>query len=205
MAKNSAPPNEILIRKHTVTLEGLTPILFDRYPGNNKTVLKWQDRLYLPPGSDVVSLPTINVSSFFTAQNSMSAPKRLRLSKVYKNVCNACMSFLLIKGLNPQYPDYIPFTRGGSEIRVGTFNSDRDERSGIYRVNHVARLPKGIPNPKERPALDTPWELTFGIELIDNNEVDEVEIHNLLVHGGLAIGFGTFRGVYGKFKVTSFV
>ena len=33
-------------------------------------------------------------------------------------------------------------------------------------------------------------------------EIKEQEIKNLLTEGGMAIGLGTFRGVFGKFEVT---
>ena len=65
----------------------------------------------------------------------------------------------------------------------------------------MARLDKGIPNPKERPVLPLPWALEFDLTIFPNKEIKEQEIKNLLTEGGQAIGLGTFRGVYGKFAV----
>lgn len=65
----------------------------------------------------------------------------------------------------------------------------------------MARLDKGIPNPKERPVLPLPWSLEFELAILPNQEIKETEIYNLFVEGGLAIGLGTYRGVYGKFFV----
>jgi hypothetical protein len=71
----------------------------------------------------------------------------------------------------------------------------------LYLHRSVARLDKGIPNPKERPTLPTPWEIEFTLQILPNQEIKEQEIKNLFEEGGLAIGLGTFRGVYGKFAV----
>lgn len=184
-----------------VTLEGLNDIMFDRYAGDNKTQLAWHQKLYLAPGSDIVSLPTSNIASFLSAHNTNSAPKRLRDKRQYKDICNACLSFVMIQ--SPTGGQYIPFLRDGEPIRVGTFGDERDDLSGIYLDRRVARLDKGIPNPKERPVLPTPWALEFRLNILPNSEIKEQEIHNLFVEGGVAIGLGTFRGVFGKFNVAN--
>jgi hypothetical protein len=69
----------------------------------------------------------------------------------------------------------------------------------------IAKIMKGklaIPNPKERPMLDAPWELKFKLTLLETPELNEVLLKKLFEYGGIAIGLGTFRGVFGKFKVT---
>ena len=99
--------------------------------------------------------------------------------------------------------NYIPFLRDGRPIEVGQFSEDKDELSGIYLHRAVARLDKGIPNPKERPVLPAPWELEFKLCIFPNKEIKEEEVRNLITEGGIAIGLGTFRGVYGKFSVDS--
>lgn len=179
-----------------VTLTGMQPIMFDRYAGDNQTKLDWHQKLYLTPGTNRVALPATNISSFLSAHNTNSAPKRLRDKRVYKSIANACLSFTTIR------EPYIEFTRDGQPIEVGTFGQDRDEQSGIYLHRSVARLDKGIPNPKERPVLPLPWELSFTLDIFPNKEIKEQEIQNLFVDGGIAIGLGTFRGVFGKFAVT---
>lgn len=49
--------------------------------------------------------------------------------------------------------------------------------------------------------LPLPWELTFELTIFPNKEIKEQEIRNLFEEGGIAIGLGTFRGVFGKFQV----
>ena len=181
-----------------VCLTGMNDIMFDRYPGDNNTKLRWEQKIYLVPGTNILALPSMNVLSFLSAHNTNSAPKRLRDKRAYKDICNACLSFVSING---KYPGYIPFTRNGAEIEVGKFGPENEPQSGIYLDTRVARLDKGVPNPKHRPVLPTPWQLEFMLKIFPNSEISEQEIRNLMDEGGLAIGLGTYRGVFGKFRV----
>jgi len=189
-----------IVRK--VVLTGITPIMFDRYAGDNKTRLEWHQKIYLQDGTSNLCLPTLNLVSFFTAHNTNSAPKRLRPAKEYKNICNAILSFVSFTSPDKN-PETIPFLRAGKPLKVGTFNDSFDPTSGLYLHRAVARLEKGIPNPKERPVLPLPWSLEFNMTIFPNKEIKEQEIKNLLTEGGMAIGLGTFRGVFGKFDVTT--
>lgn len=177
-------------------------MMFDRYAGDNQTKLEWHQKIYLRPGTQNLCLPTLNLVSFFTAHNTNSAPKRLRDKRVYKSICNAILSFVNITATDGN-AENILIHRDGKPIEVGTFTDRVDETSGIYLHRTVARLDKGIPNPKERPVLPCPWELEFDLTIYPNKEIKEQEIKNLLKEGGMAIGLGTFRGVFGKFEVTS--
>ncbi|UXZ59909.1 hypothetical protein NUJ28_10190 [Burkholderia multivorans] len=185
-----------------VVLKGLRELMFDRYAGDNKTKLEWHQKIYLIPGSDILCLPATNIVSFLTAHNTNSAPKRLRDKRAYKDIANACLSFTSISG-PPANPGYLPIMRDGETIKVGAFGEDFDPLSRIYLHRSVARLDKGIPNPKERPVLPLPWSLEFTLDIYPNKEIKEQEIRNLIEEGGLAIGLGTFRGVFGKFVIES--
>lgn len=184
------------IIKRKVILCGITDIMFDRYAGNNTTKLEpWQKLYFLPGNSKAIGLPALNIMSFLSAHNTNSAPKRLRDKRKFKDIANACLSFISIT------PDFIPFLRNGEPIQFGKFDGDVDPQTGIYIHRSVARLDKGIPNPKERPTLPIPWELEFTLQLIPNREIQEQEILNLFEEGGRALGLGTFRGVFGKFII----
>lgn len=184
----------------SVTLTGTRPIMFDRYAGDNQTKLDWSQKIYLNGKS--LTFPIINILSLLTAHNTNSAPKRLRDKRKYKDICNACLSFVNIINKDNETLQYIPFLKNGKEIMVGKFADDVEPESGLYLHRAVARLDKGIPNPKERPVLPLPWELGFNIEISPNKEIKEQEIMNLISEAGLAIGLGTFRGVFGKFSIT---
>jgi hypothetical protein len=179
-----------------IVLKGTSPIMFDRYAGDNDTKLEpWQKLYYHPTNGKEIGIPALNISSFLSAHNTNSAPKRLRDKRKYKDICNACLSFVQIS------PDFIPLIRNDKPIVFGKFENDRDPLSGMTISRLVARLDKGIPNPKVRPVLSLPWEIRFKITILQNREITEQEILNLFDEGGRAIGLGTFRGVFGKFIV----
>jgi hypothetical protein len=172
-----------------VVLSGLTPILFDRYSGNNKEQLSVMDKIYLNEG--IMVLPSTNILSFLSAQNTESAPQRV-IGRGYKEVCKAAQSFVTIE------PLWIPFSRNGKPLKI--------ENADLKIHYAVAKIMKGklaVPNPKERPMLNLPWQLKFRITLLETPELNEVLLKKLFEKGGIAIGLGTFRGVFGKFKVES--
>lgn len=199
-AEASALDSKLESTIREVKLKGLTPIMFDRYAGDNSTWLEWTQKVYLIPGTNILSLPAANIISFLTAHNTNSAPKRLRDPRQFKKICNACLSFVMIESLEND-PQFIPFYREGKPIEIGAFHDNKDAKSGLYLDRRVARLDKGIPNPKERPVLPLPWSLSFRLTIFPNKEIRELEVQNLFTEGGIAIGLGTFRGVFGKFMV----
>lgn len=185
----------------TVCLRGLTPIMFDRYPGDNNTKLDWHQKVYLVPKTSTLCLPTMAIVSFLSSHNTNSAPKRLRDKRKFKDIANACLSFVMISPMDPKLGECIPLLRDDKEILLGVPGADRDDLSGVYLRHDVARLDKGIPNPKTRPVLPLPWALRFRLTILPNSEIKEQEIRNLFAEGGMAIGLGTFRGVFGKFEI----
>ena len=202
MTVSTSSDTRIRTTERTVCLKGITPIMFDRYPGDNSTKLDWWQKVYLRPGSNVVCLPTMNIVSFFSSHNTNSAPKRLRDKRKYKDIANACLSFVMIRPMDDSDGDMIPLLRNGKPIEMGNPEADHDPKSGMRLHRAVARLDKGIPNPKERPMLPCPWEIRFRLKIFPNKEIKEQEIRNLMDEGGMAIGLGTFRGVFGKFEIT---
>ncbi len=189
--------NRVDIITRTVVLEGIQDVMFDRYAGDNTTQLEPWQKLYFAPDGQTIVLPALNLLSFLSAHNTNSAPKRLLDKRKFKDVANACLSFVTIS------PTQIAFLREDKPILFGKFDKDQDPQSGVYIHRSVARLDKGIPNPKVRPVLPLPWALQFTLTLYPNKEVNEQQVMNLIEGGGLALGIGTFRGVYGKFRIQS--
>jgi hypothetical protein len=174
--------------KRRVVLRGLTPILFDRYSGNNKESLDVMEKVYKDKEGNLV-IPSMNILSFLSAVNTESAPKRV-IGRGYKEVCKAALSFVTIS------PFEIPIVRAGKKLNAN--------KAGLTVHCAVARVMKGslaVPNPKERPMLDLPWAIEFDLELYETPELNEVLLKKLFEQGGVAIGLGTFRGVFGKFCV----
>jgi hypothetical protein len=205
MARTSSTPSdtEVNLVAVRVRVRGIRPIIFDRYAGDNNTKLAWHEKIYLKPGTDILSLPALNIDSFYTGQNTPSATKRLRDKRKYKDICNSIQSFCTITAMDGG--EYIPFLRNDEPITVGEFDESsdppHDPQSGLYLRRDVARLKDGVPNPKERPVLPLPWSLEYRIQIIPNKAIKEAEIRSITKEGGLAIGFGTYRGRFGKFLV----
>jgi len=170
--------------------------MFDRYAGDNKTELPVEAKMYYQPDGRTLCLPSLNIMSFLCAVNTDSAAKLVG-GKMWKTTANALRSFVSVD------PEFITLTREGKPVVFHGFVNGEDVEGGIRVVQHVARLPKGIPNPKERPVVCLPWELEFTIRLFKNDDVDELLLQQVFRKGGLAIGLGTFRGNYGKFVVES--
>lgn len=197
MSRQIEDVTRLQVAKRAVVLRGLAPIMFSRYAGDNDTKLEWWQKLYLMDDGETVMLPALNIVSFLSAQNTSSAPKRLLDKRKYRAMCQACLSFVIIA------PDHIAFLRDGEPVKLGKIDSSKglDATSGIFLHRSVARLKDGIPNPQERPVLPLPWELAFTLTILPNKEITEQQIQNLFENGGMALGLGTFRGVFGKFTV----
>ena len=173
-----------------VVFSGLTSIMFDRYSGNNKEQLDPMDKCYVNEQGHLV-LPSTNLLSFLSAQNTESATQRV-VGRGYKEVCKAALSYVSIEPYN------IPFLRKGKPILKNEEN--------IKMHYAVAKIMKGklaIPNPKERPMLEPEWKLEFNLTLQETPELNEMLLKKIFEMGGNAVGLGTFRGVFGKFKVES--
>lgn len=173
--------------KKNVVLSGLTPIMFDRYSGNNKEQLDIMDKIYLE--KEILVLPSTNILSFLSAQNTESAPQRV-VGRGWKAVAKAAQSYVRISPLN------IPFMRGKEQV-----TKDNANLKIHYAVAKIMKSKLAVPNPKERPMLECPWQLKFNITLLETPDLNEVLLKKLFEQGGLAIGLGTFRGVFGKFQV----
>lgn len=177
--------------KREVVLEGVRPIMFDRYPGDNDIELRVEEKMYFAEDGKTLVLPAANLYSFLGAVNTRSAAKMFT-KKAYKNLAAALCGFVQID------PFDIPFTRSGKPIVFWKMGKD-----GFSTYTGAPRLKDGIPNPKVRPLLSCPWALAFSLTIFPNDFFDEKRLRDLFEKGGQAIGLGTYRGVFGKFQVTT--
>lgn len=175
-----------------VTLTGIRPIMFDRFPGSisKGQELKPIDKLNTAEDGETVIIPAMNIISFLSSQNSESAAKRV-IGRGWNAIAKAALSFVEVS------PEEIPIRKNGSIITT---------KSDSISIHHaIARVKKGvlsIPQVKERPTISNPWEISFNLTLYTNKDLSEKTLRNLFEEGGLCIGLGTFRGVFGKFEVT---
>lgn len=181
------------VTKHVI-LEGIRPIMFDKYGGDNKIVLPPEQKMYFADDGETIVVPCANIYSFLGATNTRSVARAM-CGKKWATVAAAATGFINID------PDPVPLKRAGKPIKFGTFRDGKDAKSMAYVKQDVARLPKGIPNPKVRPVLPLPWGLEFDITLFKNPDVDMLLIRQMFEFGGLALGLGTYRGVFGKFVI----
>lgn len=184
--------------ERTITLKGFAPLMFDRYAGDNKTVLPPEGKMYFLEDGKTLCMPALNIMSFLSAKNTTSVAKVIG-GKSWSKICDATLSYVSIQ------PLLIPIERDGQPIKFNGFKNGYDDIAKIYIHRSVARLAKGIPNPKERPTLELPWSITFKLTLFKNSEIDETYLQTAFVKGGISLGLGTFRGVFGKFMVESWV
>jgi len=178
---------DVVTRK--ITLSGLKDVMFDRYPGDNKTELMPEQKLYCAEDGKTLVLPTANLFSFLGAENTTSCAKKFG-AKGWRNIASGFLSFLSID------PDPIPFTKNGKPIQFDGFDKD------VYVREDVARLKGGIPNPKKRPVIKLPWELSFDLTIFRNEYFQEELLQGYIERGGLVIGLGSYRPVFGKFQIT---
>ena len=171
-------------QKINVTLKGIRPIMFDRFV-SMKAELSPMDKVYQKDGSLI--LPAKNIMSFLSGINTESAPQRI-IGKKWKTICKAALSFVNIE------PYEIFFERNGKRISFDDVDIVTDK--AIVKKGALA-----IPSEKSRPVLKMPWSLSFTIELFQNQDLNDAILKRLFEEGGIMVGLGSYRGVYGKFIV----
>ena len=184
--KEDVESMEVLNRR--IMLVGLRDIMFDRYAGDNETQLPPEQKMYYAEDGKSLVVPSLNLFSFLSAENTTSCSKKFG-KRGWKDYAHAFSSFLSIE------PVLIPLTRNGKQIIFKGFDD------GIYIRHDVARLKGGIPHPTTRPVIKTPWELSFELCMFENEYFSESLLKNWFEKGGLVIGLGSYRPVFGKFRV----
>jgi hypothetical protein len=172
-----------------VTLTGIRPIMFDRYSGSMKEQLSPLDKVYHSSTNPKnLILPSVNLQSFLSAQNTESAPQRV-IGRGWKVIAKAALTFVDI------YPLEIEIMRDGKNATIDDVVIDH--RKAIIKKGQLS-----IPSDKERPVLTTPWSISFELTLYKNPDLKENILRKLFEDGGIQIGLGTFRGAFGKFEIT---
>jgi hypothetical protein len=180
-----------------VTIKGVGKgIMFDRFMGMNNTDTNPEKKFYVDEASGLLHLPSDNIVSFLSSQNTESATKRV-MGKLWKTKSKAALSFVSINPDPAFHKDLIVFIQNKKTVTLKTV------KKAI--VENVARIMKGalcIPSPKIRPVLLPPWELNFVITYFENEDITVADLKRIFDMGGLAVGLGSYRGVYGKFEVS---
>lgn len=169
-----------------VRLVGLRPLMFDRYAGDNNTQLPAAEKMYLTPDM-VLTMPALNILSLLVAENTKSVCRQF-FGRNGKTIALGISSYTTIS------PFDIPICDDNGPIVFSGWNKQ------IEVKKHVARLAKGIPNPKERPTLALPWRLDFTIEYIENKYCTLENLRQAFDTGGI-LGLGTFRPMFGRYEL----
>lgn len=170
-------------------LSGLRPLMFDRYAGDNNTQLNPQEKMYLDEQRRLI-LPALNLYSMLAAENTKSVCRQF-FGKNGKTIALGIASYTMIEPFDILIQDAsgpIVFTGFSDKIKVH---------------KAVARLPKGIPNPKERPVLALPWRVEFDVTYQENRQCTLENLKQAFAMGGI-LGLGTFRPYFGRYELTRF-
>jgi hypothetical protein len=175
-----------------ITLTGTLPIMFDRYAGDNKTVLPVREKAALDDNDNIV-LPALNIISMLSAENTQSVAKLF--GKSAKAIARDIKA-----GFSVGMPE-IPLLVKGKPIKMPATLTE-DSRAPVYVRLDVARVKGGIPNPKQRPVVNKPWELKFDASFIEGSECKIATLRDAFDRSGRFIGLGTFRPQFGQFALT---
>lgn len=172
-----------------VQITGLRPMMFDRYAGDNSTQLPTAEKMYLDR-QQRLTMPAINILSLLAAENTKSVCRQF-FGKQGRTIALGISSYCNITPFDIFIED-----DKGPIVYIGW-----NGQISIHKA--VARLAKGVPNPKERPLLALPWYLNFVIEYQENKYCTLENLRQAMVMGG-TLGLGTFRPYFGRYEITNF-
>lgn len=185
--------DQLKIEDISVTLEGLSDIMFDPFHGQEKDTKPPEQKFYMAEGN-VISLPSENVFAFLFSETNPPGCAKSFEGKGSKEYIRMGQAHVVIE------PFLIPFCRDGGDIKFGGF----DDKS-CYVSEFAPRTKLGSlsikQNVKLRPVLMLPWTLKCTIRLVENPKVDKVRLFNWFARGGILIGLGTYRPRFGRFTV----
>lgn len=170
-----------------VVLQGIRPLMFDRYAGDNNTTLPPEEKMYLTPDGQLI-VPAINVYSLLTAENTKSVTRQF-FGRQGKTIGLGISSYTNIE------PFDIPLLDDNGPILFHGWTNT------LYVRKDVARVKGGIPNPKTRPVLSLPWRLEFTVQYQPNTYCTLENLRQAFTMGG-TLGLGTFRPYFGRYELT---
>lgn len=168
-------------------LEGLRPLMFDRYAGDNNTQLPAADRMYLDAQARL-TIPSINLFSLLAAENTKSVCRQF-FGKSGKTVALGISSYTTIEPF-----DILLHDDTGPIVFVGW-----NEQISVHTA--VARLKGGVPNPKTRPMVALPWHIEFDVQYTENRYCTLENLRQAFDWGG-TLGLGTFRPFFGRYELS---
>lgn len=178
-----------------VTIEGIVPIMFNRFPPPPKPGHKekkkpqtLKEKMWID--NKGVYIPTDNLRMLLIGNRFRTGAAKIYGSHYqsgngvkYIDFCKACV-YVIGEGKKLDKVYFKPIRKKWD---------DTDVRSFI--------TPKGGRDTTERPILTTPWSLTF-IVSITEEIVAEEDVRRMYEVGGLRCGLGVYGPTFGRFRVT---
>ena len=175
-------------------LRSLSDIMFDQFFDHSKEPRPPEQKFYIQ-GKNQLFFPSLNIMAFLFNQKGDSCVNKFE-GKKRRDYYAIGFSHITIS------PMFIPFkNKEGKTILFSNFDD------GLFYIMNSAPTTKlsggGYikQEAKPRPVLKMPWALEFEIHLFKNPLINEIKLRNWFENGGLIIGLGTYRPLFGRFMV----
>jgi len=179
--------------KISVTIESLSDIMFDQFFDHSKEPRPPEQKLYLDGRQ--AGFPSINFMAFLFNQKGNSCATKFE-GKKRNEYISIGFSHISIS------PSHIPFLWKDKPVILKSLEDD--ERFYIFRGAPTTKMPGGgfiKQEAKPRPVLKIGWSLEFEITLFKNNLINDQKLRNWFEMGGIVIGIGTYRPLFGRFSI----
>jgi hypothetical protein len=197
MATNIAPVSndaEALVavqqpERVTVTIEGVTPILFHRWSTEEVA-----EKAKAPKNSAVKKTDNLETMVYRTEAGHLALPSEyLRASLV-----QAARFFQ-----DPRSPRKSLMDLAKAAFVISPLLADLGQDTWDYVDRRRVMVQRNAVT-RERPALREGWRATFTVELLLPEYLGDRLLYELLTAAGRFVGVGDFRPTYGRFRVISF-
>jgi len=176
------------IKSISVILNGLSPLMFDAFRGQEE--IPPERKIYLAKDGRSVILPASNIVGFLTTKKTVSCLRAFTNSKDWKIKGPEIIGSVSVD------PISIPFTDGGEPIVF----DDWDDK--IYLDERMAMPSTTARVIARRPVMELPWELDFTLHICETEFVTEERMRDWFERGGLMVGLCAYRPLFGRFEVS---
>jgi len=166
-------------------LNGVTPIMFDAFRGQEETPV--EKKFYLARDGETLIFPNSNILGFLNSQKVHSCLRIFWSNKEWQIRSNE------IKGCVAITPSEVVFKDGNKPIKFKDWNDKISIDTRMAFPSKTARV-MAI-----RPVLSLPWSLEFDVSINPTEFITEERIIDWFMRGGFQVGFGANRPLFGRF------
>jgi hypothetical protein len=179
------------IEKISIKLVGIKPLIFNVF-NSTEDVVPAIKKVPLVDGK--LAIRGDRILSFLIANNPKHPTGCIKLftdSKKYKSILPKCKAYVGIQSV-------IPVLINDKEVQFKSF-----DKTPEVKVRKDQVCGGTLPMIVERPYVEN-WSLEFNINLIENAEISAERLNDWFQRGGIEVGLGASRPVYGQFIVDKF-